>query len=55
MSMPAHKMHTKWCLAQPEMPVEIVASPSDGYDESLRNKGSKIKQSINRHEEEDAV
>ena len=35
-------MHTKWCLTQPETPIEIVASPSDSYDESLRNKRSNV-------------
>ena len=42
MSMPAHKIYTKWCLAQLETPAEIVALPSDSYDESLRNKGSNV-------------
>ena len=42
MSMPAHKMHTKWRLAQLETPVEIAALPSDRYDESLHNKGANM-------------
>ena len=50
------------------MPVEIVASPSDSYDESLHNKGSNVIENevdqcvnhsfqssefVNRHEEEE--
>ena len=65
MSMPAHKMHTKWRLAQPETPADIAASPSDSYDESLYNKGSNAmvdlcvnhplqsSEFVNRHEEEE--
>ena len=68
MSMPAHNMHTKWHLTQPETPDEIVASPSDSYNKSLRNKGSNVIENevdlyvnyslqsnkfVNRHEEEE--
>ena len=42
MIMPAHKMHTKLCLAQLEIPVEIVALPSESYDESLCSKESNV-------------